>query len=220
MASPTARQIDQMQVALYLGALEAAEHGLAEALETVSRRHEGDADVRDTAAHLASWSRHHVESLAPWVARFGRRQSPDPSRLRGALFQDARLGGLGLLRDLQDLMLLVGQVQTLWTIVEQAATALADRPMRDWCAGCLAETGRQRGWLETRIKASAPQALIVAPAAGAALRASLPRTAAGATAMAWRPGWPTRALSYVGAAAAGFLGGALVAGRLGGRPRL
>jgi hypothetical protein len=206
----TERQVAQMQVGRYLGALEDAERGLAEALEMVSRRHEGDADVRDTAVHLADWSRRHAASLGPWVDRFGRAESPDPARLRGALFQDARLGGLGRLRDLQDLMLLVGQVHTLWTILDQAAQALHDRSMHDWCAGCLAETGRQRAWLETQIKNGAPQALIVAPARASELRASLPQTAAGAAAMAWRPRLLPRAVGYATAAAAGLLAGVLL----------
>ena len=206
----TPKQIGQMQVGLYLGALDAAERSLAEAFTMVAHRHEGDAGVRDTTSHLAEWSRRHAASLVPWIGRFGRVDSPDPARLRAALFQDARVGGLGLLRDLQDLMQLVGQVHTLWTILDTAAKGLHDRPMHEWCATCLDETERQRMWLETQIKSHAPQALTVAPVRTSELRASLPKTPTGAAAMTWRPGTLSRALTYAAATTAGALVGRLL----------
>jgi hypothetical protein len=68
-----------------------------------------------------------------------------------------------LLRDLQDLHLLATLVQTTWTVLAQGAEGLRDHELLQVATHSNTETSRQLSWLVTRMKAAAPQALIVAP---------------------------------------------------------
>jgi hypothetical protein len=88
---------------------------------------------------------------------------PEPDRLHVAGLPHIRDGQIGLLRDLQDLHLLATLVQSTWTVLAQAAQGLRDRELLDIATNSTAETTRQLTWLNTRMKAAAPQALIVAP---------------------------------------------------------
>src|SRR5262249_934128 len=122
-----------MYLARYLGLLCGTEEALARAFMMVSERHNQDAEVRYTAAKLASWSSLHLAGLAPFVARYGTRGADEPSRLRDALFSGLRAGGLGLVRDLSDLVLLATEVELARTAVAQAARALRDVELEDAC---------------------------------------------------------------------------------------
>ncbi|URN11455.1 hypothetical protein LUW77_04160 [Streptomyces radiopugnans] len=53
-------------------------------------------------------------------------------------------------------------VQTTWTAVAQAAQGARDHELLELAHACEGETGRQLSWLNTRLKAAAPQALLVA----------------------------------------------------------
>jgi hypothetical protein len=102
----------------------------------------------------------------------------EPERIRSALFHGTRIGGLGLLRDLQDLSILAKQVDLCWISTQQAAKALHDQELDALCGQNKLETEKQLAWLETQIKQTAPQAITVEPDKGAALKASLPKTIA------------------------------------------
>ena len=145
----------------YLGLLRAAEMHLAGALTVLSDRHSADADVRDTAALLARWSRRHVEALAPVIASHGARDVPDPARLRAGLFHGARVGGLGALRDFNDLLALIMYVRGAWTAVFQAAMERHDLELAALCTRAAEDVDRQLAWAKTRVRVTAPQALTV-----------------------------------------------------------
>lgn len=51
---------------------------------------------------------------------------------------------------------------TAWTLIGQAAQAARDRDLLDTVDACERETALQLGWLATRMKEAAPQALVVA----------------------------------------------------------
>ena len=85
----------------------------------------------------------------------------EPERLHAAGLAGTRTGPIGLLRDLQDLQVLATFVQTSWTVVYQAAQGLRDTELQDLAGSANAETSRQLAWFTTRMKAAAPQALIV-----------------------------------------------------------
>lgn len=68
----------------------------------------------------------------------------------------------GLLRDLQDLHVLATRVQTSWTAIAQGAQGLRDTDLLDVAQSANADTSRQLSWFNTMMKATAPQALIVA----------------------------------------------------------
>lgn len=63
---------------------------------------------------------------------------------------------------LQDLYLLAGECDIAWTVVGQAAFGARDDELLAVVRRCEGETAIQLKWLCTRMKAAAPQALVVA----------------------------------------------------------
>jgi hypothetical protein len=165
-----------MNLAKFLTLVKTSEEQLADAFMLVANKHERNAEIRDMSKQLAQWSRNHVAGLSATIARVGSESVDEPQRVRSALFHGARIGGLGLLRDLQDLSLLARQVEVNWTSTHQAAKALHDHDLETLGAGCMEETGKQIAWLETQIKQTAPQAINVEPEKTATIKASLPKT--------------------------------------------
>lgn len=151
-----------MHVAHYLGLLHRAEANLADAYRQVGAAHVEEADVLHLTGTLATQCEQHVERLAPFVERYARQAPEEPERLHAELFAGARGGGLGLLRDLHDLYLMVAYADITWTVLGQAAAGLRDDDLSQAVVDCEAETTVQLSWLRTRMKAAAPQALVVA----------------------------------------------------------
>jgi hypothetical protein len=82
--------------------------------------------------------------------------------LHSELFRGTRTGGIGLLRDLQDVYLMAAECDICWTVVGQAAYGARDRDLLEVVRTCEGETAIQLKWLRTRMKQVAPQALVVA----------------------------------------------------------
>jgi hypothetical protein len=160
-----------------LRATAAAERALADAFVLVALRHAGDADVRAGGRLLSRWSADHVGALA---TRTGPWQPPGPAadRLRRALFRGGRWGGEGLLRDLQDLVLLATRVRLHWTVLLQCARASHDEAWEAVSRECAAETDRQLAWLDTRIRHLAAHAVLVPADRATELRAAVPSRSA------------------------------------------
>lgn len=148
----------------YVALADHSEQTLAESFRTLA---EGRPDVHDVfhMCHtLAKMSDDHREKMRSVVGRYGEDDDVDePERLRAAGVAEVRKGEIGLLRDLQDLHLLATLVKSTWTVVSQGAQGLRDRELLTIAQDSMAETARQLTWLEMRMKAAAPQALIVAP---------------------------------------------------------
>jgi hypothetical protein len=85
----------------------------------------------------------------------------EPERLHAEGLAEVRSGPVGLLRDLQDLYLLATLVHTSWLLITQAAQGARDHDLLEVAQHCQSETERQLTWLTTRMKAAAPQALLV-----------------------------------------------------------
>jgi ferritin-like metal-binding protein YciE len=151
-----------MHLGNYLGLVHSSEQQLAQALSMIADHHGDEPDIEQTCQLLACWSDQHVEVLTPLVDRYSEDKSDEPERLSRTLFEEPRTGSLALLRDLHDLWLLAHEVQLCWTVLSQAAQALRDRELLNTCQQCGQDTNRQIAWLMTRIKQSAPQALVVA----------------------------------------------------------
>jgi hypothetical protein len=151
----------------YVGLADHSEKTLAESFRTISAGHAHVADVFHMCRTLAQMSESHRERLAPIVRRYGERSQgadvEEPERLHASGLAEPRSGEIGLLRDLQDLHVMASLVQTTWTVIAQGAQGLRDRELLDVATSSNAETSRQLSWLNTRMKAAAPQALIVAP---------------------------------------------------------
>ncbi|GAA3836766.1 hypothetical protein [Nocardioides panacisoli] len=148
----------------YVGLADHSEKTLADSFRAVAEGHAREADVFHTCHLLAQWSDDHRERLAPVIDRYGEDESvSEPERLHADGLAEVRSGPVGLLRDLQDLYVLASLVQTTWTVVAQGAQGLRDRELLAVATSSNAETSRQLSWLNTRMKAAAPQALIVDP---------------------------------------------------------
>jgi hypothetical protein len=164
-----------MHLPTVLALVISSEEQLADSLLQVANKHDGNAGVRDMGKQLAGWSRAHVSGLAPFLDEFGRESVDEPQRVRSALFHGVRLGGFGLLRDLQDLAMLAKQAEINWTSLLQAVEGMHRQDLTALCTQSKLETGRQLAWLETQIKQTAPQAINVSPDKAATAKASIPQ---------------------------------------------
>ena len=151
-----------MHLAHYLGLLHRSEEELAQALRDVGEAHRDDQDVFHQCARLARQCDGHAEALGPFAERYGEDAPDEPERLRSTLFEGAREGPLGLLRDLHDLYLMACECDMAWTLVGQAAQGARDTELFDVVKACEGETATQMKWLKSRLKETAPQALVVA----------------------------------------------------------
>lgn len=151
-----------MHLATYLGLLCRAEEDLAGGFRQVADGHSGEPDVYHLCKTLAIQCESHTERLRPFVDRYGEEVPEEPDRLRMDFFGDGtREGGIGLLRDLQDLYMMAHECDISWTMIGQAAKGANDRGLLETVEACEGETGRQIKWISTRMKQAAPQALLV-----------------------------------------------------------
>jgi hypothetical protein len=154
-------------LATYIGMVHRAEQTLADSLLTIGDGHKAEADVFHACSTLAKMSQDHVSRLQAVVDRYGEERAGDdveePDRLHAVGVGEVRQGSIGLLRDLQDLYLLATLVQTTWTVIYQGAQGARDRELMTIAEHCNADTSRVLTWLNTRMKAAAPQALLTTP---------------------------------------------------------
>ena len=149
-----------MQVANYLGLVRRAEEQLAEAFKTVGHKHAAEIDVLQMCMLFASWSKDHVENIKLLIEKYGDKKYDEPKELASAVIE-TKMSALGLLRDLQGLWLLAGEVELCYIILSQAAQALRDKELEMSCRQFGTFTHRQKSWLLTKIKHTASQALVV-----------------------------------------------------------
>ena len=151
-----------MNLAHYLALIHRSEHELAEAMSQVADAHADEPDVYEDCRRLAADCRRHESLLQPFVDRYGEDADDEPEQLHGELFNGTRSGPIALLRDLHDLYLMATEVDISWTVILQAAQGARDHGLIDVVKQCEQETTIQLTWLRSRMKAAAPQALVVA----------------------------------------------------------
>jgi hypothetical protein len=151
-----------MQLAHYLGLLHRAQEELAKAFREIGEGHADEQDVFHQCRRLARQCDAHAEALAPFAERYGEEADDEPERLHSTLFEGAREGPLGLLRDLHDLYLMASECDITWTLVGQAAQGARDTDLLEVVERCEGETATQLKWLKSRMKEAAPQTLVVA----------------------------------------------------------
>jgi hypothetical protein len=151
-----------MHLSHYLGLVHRAESELAHAFRHVADGHGDEPDVALNCHRMAGQCDRHVERVAPFAQRYGEDASDEPDHLHSELFHGPRTGGLGLLRDLHDLYLMACEVDISWTVIGQAAQGARDDDLLHAVSTCDHDTAIQLAWLRTRMKATAPQALVVA----------------------------------------------------------
>jgi hypothetical protein len=151
-----------MHLSSYLGLLETGCATLAKSYRQVAEGHTAEADVKRMCEQFAGQCDHHEQLLRPFTERYGSHPSGEPERLHADGLSKTRTGGLGLLRDLHDLYLLASYLDMAWTLVGQAAKGARDEELIQTVEKGATETQAQQKWLTTRLKAAAPQALLVA----------------------------------------------------------
>jgi hypothetical protein len=147
----------------YVGLAHRGEQTLVESLRQVAAGHPDDPDTVLVCRTLALQHEGGVERLRPVAEKYGEEDVEEPERLHAEALTDTRSGGVGLLRDLQDLYLLAALLQTTWTILEQAAQGARDEDLLGLSTDALVQVGRTMTWLTTHLKVASPQVLLVGP---------------------------------------------------------
>jgi hypothetical protein len=151
-----------VHLATYLGLLQTGSRTLADSYRQVAHGHAEEADVFHLCLQLADACEEHEEALKPITDRYGSHPAGEPERLHADGLSETRSGGLGLVRDLHDLYLLAGYLDMAWTVVGQAGKGAHDEELIEVVGRCSHDISVQLSWLTTRLKAAAPQALLVA----------------------------------------------------------
>jgi hypothetical protein len=160
-----------MRIGTVLRDLHHDELDLARALERLAEDHRADHEVNHVARDLAEWSARHVREIAAIAGSFGEELDPAPDR-PAALLDAARRAiseatgrsaamELVLVRDLRTVYLQASGVLTDWEMIGQAAQAIMDADLLELATRCSAETKRQAGWANAKIKECSTQALVV-----------------------------------------------------------
>lgn len=149
-------------LATYVALVHASETTLADSFDVVGQWHSDHPDVLFICQALAKMSRDHVVKLQPVVARYGEDSDvKEPQRLHATGVGEVRSGPVGLLRDLQDFHMLATLVDSTGTVIGQGARGLRDEELLSIEKAARKDVSRQLSWLVTRMKAAAPQALII-----------------------------------------------------------
>ena len=195
-----------MHVDKIIARLKSSEQLLSEAFLLVADRHRDEAEIRDVARTIASWSAEHVKRLGQVEKRYGTSRARRPERLRATMFHGSRAGSLRVVDDLQDLALLAQQTLLLWTILRQSARALMDTELEESCHRALALSERQYKWAVSKLESLAPQAITVPSVRHSRRRAAFHRLAA--VLESWRRPFRANATPSVKATALSMLGSA------------
>jgi hypothetical protein len=162
-------------LSLSIGVTQGAEQELEAALERLAERHSRDFEIEQGCKLFDQWAKSHLSQLLAAATRHGVAPSSDPSRVARALFHGLRTGGFGLLRDLQDLLILVQQARNCWTVLGQAAKEMRDQELGQTAEKAGGELDRMIDWTCTHIKLAAPQALTVPPQIADEMKGSIPK---------------------------------------------
>jgi hypothetical protein len=149
-----------------------AETDLAHEYRIVAERQAAEQDVYYLCHTLAKQADTHAERLRGIAQRFGKDLSEPRSDRLANIMAGVRhktseaLGrrpesALLLLRDLRQLFLMAQEANIHWLALGQVAQAVRDHDLLDEVSGLHKETLTQIKWLKTRIKESAPQALVI-----------------------------------------------------------
>jgi hypothetical protein len=194
-----------MELSKYLSMVELNERNLADALIMVSDKHDRNAEIRNGARNLAAWSNAHIETLKPYIEKYGEDKSNNEQvqMLRGALFHGTRIGGLGTMADIQDLLVLANSTLSQWTSIHQGAMAISDKQLEVVAEKAMEETDRQVNWLKSQVKMNAPQTLTVDAEKQSEIASSLPKRQTPSTQqdVVWAPSASGLLMLIVGAIA-------------------
>ena len=147
----------------YVGLAHKAEQTLAHSLRQVASGHPEDPDTVTVCTALARLHDENVQKLQRVAERYGEEDVEEPERLHAEALTQTREGGVGLLRDLQDLHMMCALLQSTWTILDQAARGERDKELHALVQDCTKQVERTSTWITTHLKSSSPQILLVGP---------------------------------------------------------
>jgi anaerobic selenocysteine-containing dehydrogenase len=145
----------------YIGLLLASEDRLIRGWEKLRQAHAAAPDIGAQSSLFITWSRENVAAIRLYAVQYGKGRESEPAALEKALPIGRPETGFGLMRDLQDLWLLVNESFVSTAVLVQGASALGDRGLRVTLEAVQERNERQRTWLLTRIRQAAPQTLAV-----------------------------------------------------------
>jgi len=151
--------VKALQVSVYVGFVEQSEQILADAWGVLGEKHEPAPEVARHAERFARWADEHRQALRDFEAHYGRTAVTEPEEVRSALFHGVRSGGMGLLRDLNDMGLLVSQAATGWHMLRNASRALGDESLGEVAAVCERECQEQLRWVHEYVDSLAASIL-------------------------------------------------------------
>src|SRR4051794_29821721 len=109
-----------MHIGKYINLVHKTEVDLSKAFKTVANAHGDEVDVYQTCILLSSWSETLANDFEAIAKRYREEDDKEPDRLAQTLLREPRKGSMALLRDLQDVYLIVSEVQVSCTILQQA----------------------------------------------------------------------------------------------------
>ena len=145
----------------YVSLLSDSHEELIAACEYLGRQHDQNAEIREGMQIIANFSRQAVDHLRPFRLKYGQQSEKEPRKLRKLLFSKRRAGGFGLLRDMHGLHVLAAEAHMAVKVLEDAALELRDSQLHEACVRILGQTQRQQAWIDTMIKESAADSVVV-----------------------------------------------------------
>lgn len=142
-----------MKIGAVLAHLQELETYIAAELRAAAERHRQDHDVYHQCHTFALAADKRVQKLQAFTERYG-----GQAEWKTAVGE----GSADVLEDLRSLYLRAQETATTWLMVSQAAKAARDHELVTVATECHSEIEGQAKWFTTRIKTSAPQALVVA----------------------------------------------------------
>lgn len=161
MAESEERAAGRPYLADYIGLLVTNEDRLILAWEKLRNAHPMTPDIGMQSILFMTWSSENAAAIRLHAARYGERREGEPETLDKALAIGRPQSGFGLLRDVQDLWLMVNESTVSVAVLIQGARALGDHALEQDLRAVESRNERQRTWLLTRIRQAAPQTLAV-----------------------------------------------------------
>jgi anaerobic selenocysteine-containing dehydrogenase len=153
--------VERSRVADYLGMLREANEQFSKACASVASHHPEETEILLGMKKLGQFSDEAVESLRPFIDRYGEQEAEEPDNLRTTLFPAVRAGAYGVLRDLHALFVMASDVHIALAIVMQCSKELRDEELLDVCIHLDEQNKRQQAWLVTQIEHRASHTLVV-----------------------------------------------------------
>jgi hypothetical protein len=153
--------VERSRVADYIGILIEANQEFDAACTSVAEHHLEEPEILSGMRKLAEFSNQAVESLRPFMDRYGECDDKEPNKLRETLLPSVRAGAYGVLRDLHALFVMASEIHISLAIVMQASKELRDEQLLSVCINMDEQNKRQQAWLVTQIEHRASHTLVV-----------------------------------------------------------